>query len=83
MGGAGLVQWKEPCRVTTDSDGLILIADTCNHCIMICDKIDNYMYCFGSKGFDDVEFNHPHGIIVGPSSYIWHWKQESTFFPLD
>ena len=37
MRGAGSVQLKEPCSVTTDSDGLILIADTCNHRVIICD----------------------------------------------
>ena len=34
MKGGGLVQLREPCSVTTDSDGLILIADTCNHCVV-------------------------------------------------
>ena len=62
MRGAGLVQLREPCSVITDSDGLILIADTCNHCIIICDEIGNCMYCFRSKGSDDGE----HGIAMGP-----------------
>ena len=42
MKGSGLVQLREPCSVTTDSDGLILIADTYNHCVVIFDdEIDN------------------------------------------
>ena len=72
MKGSGLVQFKEPCRVTTDSDGLILIADTCNHCVVIFDdEIGNCMYCFGSKGSDDGEFNHPRGIAIGPNGNIY------------
>ena len=68
MKGSGLVQLREPCSVTTDSDGLILIADTCNHCIIICDdEIENCTYCFGSKRSNDGEFNHPHGIAIGPT----------------
>ena len=72
MRGAGLVQLREPCSVITDSDGLILIADTCNHCVIIFDdEIENCMYCFGSKGSDDGEFNHPHGIAIGPNGKIY------------
>ena len=72
MKGAGSVQLKEPCSVTTDSDGLILIADTCNHCVVIFDdETDNCIYCFGSKGSDDGEFNHPRGIAVGPNGNIY------------
>ena len=42
---AAAIQLKAPCSVTTDSDGLILIADTCNHCIIIFDdEIGNCMY---------------------------------------
>ena len=71
MQGGGLVQLREPCSVTTDSDGLILIADTCNHYIIICDEIGNCLYCFGSKGSDDGEFNHPRGIVIGPNGNIY------------
>ena len=72
MQGGGLVQLREPCSVTTDLDGLILIADTCNHCVVIFDdETDNCMYCFGCKGSDDGEFNHPRGIAVGPNGNIY------------
>ena len=67
-----VVQVKAPCSVTADSDGLILIADTCNHCIIIFDdEIGNCLYCFGSQGSDDGEFNHPHGIAIAPNGSIY------------
>ena len=86
MGGAGSVQLKEPCSVTTDSDGLIIIADTCNHCVIICDEIGNCMYCFGSKGSDDGESNHPHGIAIGLMVTFMSVTlviKEYKFFPID
>ena len=67
----GIIQLREPYSVTTDSDGLILIADTCNHTLLICDEVGNCIYCFGSQGSDEGEFNHPHGIAVAPNGNIY------------
>ena len=67
----GTMQLKEPCSVTTDSDGLVLIADTCNHTVFISDEVGNCLYCFGSQGSDEGEFNHPRGIAVAPNGNIY------------
>ena len=67
----GTVQLKEPCSVTVDSDGLILIAGTYNHTVFVFDELGNSMYCFGSQGSDDGEFNHPHGIAIAPNGSIY------------
>ena len=29
------------------------------------------MYCFGSQGSDDGEFNHPHGIAIATNDSIY------------
>ena len=64
-------QLKAPCSVTTYSDGLILITDTYNHTVLIFDETGKFMYYFGSKGSDDGEFNHPHGIAIAPNGSIY------------
>ena len=64
----GTIQLKEPCSVTTDSNGLILIADTCNHSLLICDEVGN---CIGSQGSDEGKFNHPRGIAIAPNGSIY------------
>ena len=66
-----IVQLKAPCSVTTDSDDLILIADTCNHTVLIFDEMGNCICCFGSQGSDDGEFNYPHGIAIAPNGNIY------------
>ena len=68
---AGTIQLKAPCSVTTDPDGLILITDTYNHTVLICDETGKFVYYFGSKGSDDGEFNHPHGIAIAPNGNIY------------
>ena len=62
----GNQELNTPCIVTTDSDGFILIADTCNHYISIFDKHGN---CIHSFGFDQVKF--PRGIAVGPNGNLY------------
>ena len=67
---AGSVQLKTLCSVTTDSDGVIFITDTCNHTVLIFDEF-RFMYCFGSQGSDDGELNYPHGIAIAPNGSIY------------
>ena len=69
----GSLQLKDPCSITTDSNGFILLADTSinNHCISIFDKIGNCIYCFGSKGSNEDQFKFPSGIAIGPNNDIY------------
>ena len=64
------VQLKEPCSITTDSDGFILMTEFSNHCITIFDEIGNCIRSFGSEGSGNGKFNHPHGIAVAPNGAI-------------
>ena len=69
----GRLELKDPCSVTTDSNGYILVADTSmhNHCIYIFDKIGNCISCFGSKGSDDGQFKFPRGVAIGANDHIY------------
>ena len=69
----GSLQLKDPCSITTDSNGFILLVDTNinNHCISIFDKIGNCIYCFGSKGSNDDQFKFPRGIAIGTENNIY------------
>ena len=69
----GILQLKDPCSITTDSNGFILLADTStyNHCVSVFDKIGNCIYCFGSKGSNDNQFKFPRGITIGPDNIIY------------
>ena len=58
---------KDPCSVTTDSNGFIIIADTNNHCIFFFDEIGNCIYCFGSND----QFKFPRGIAVAHNGNIY------------
>ena len=69
----GRLQLKDPCSITTDSNGFIVLADTSphNHCVSIFDKIGNCIYCFGSKGSNDDQFKFPRGVAIGPDNNIY------------
>ena len=69
----GRLELKDPCSVTTDSNGYILIADSSmdNPCIYIFDKIGNCISCFGSKGSDDGQFKFPRGLAIGGNDHIY------------
>ena len=69
----GRLELRDPCSLTTDSNGYILIADTSmyNHCISIFDKIGNCICSFGSKGSNDGQFKFPRGIAVGCNGNIY------------
>ena len=71
----GRLEVKDPCSITTDSNGYILIADTScnmhNHCIYIFDKIGNCICCFGSKGSDDGQFKFQCGVAISANDHIY------------
>ena len=69
----GRLELKDPCSITTDSNGYILVADTSthNHRISIFDKIGYCIRCFGSKGSNDGQFKFPRGIATGANDHIY------------
>ena len=63
----GSMELKDPCSVTTDSNGFIFIADTSNHYVSIFNKIGNCICCFGS----DDQLKFPCGIAIAPNGNIY------------
>ena len=49
-----------PCSITTDLNGFIIVADTCNHRVSIFDKNNNFIHCFDFTGSANGQFSYPH-----------------------
>ena len=68
--GSGKGQLNQPCGLTTDLYGFILIVDD-NYRVSIFNNDGNFIHCFGSDGSDDGEFQSPCGIALSPSGNIY------------
>ena len=66
-GGSGRCEFNDPCGLTTDLNGFIIVADTNNHRVSIFNKDGNCIHSFDSKGSVNGQFNIPPGIALGPN----------------
>ena len=69
----GRLELRNPCKLTTDSNGYILIvhASEHDHSISIFDRLGNCMFCIGSEGSNDGQFKYPRGIATSPNGNIY------------
>ena len=73
--GSGRYEFNDPRSLTTDLNGFIIVADTCNDRISIFDKNAKWIHCFGSRGSANGQFDGPRGVAINPngSIYISDW----------
>ena len=64
--GSGRGQLYNPCTLTTDLNGCILVGDG-NHRVSVFDKYGNCIYCFGSNG----QFSVPCAIALDHNGNIY------------
>ena len=69
--GSQKSEFNDPCSITGDLNGFIIVADTYNHRISIFDKNGSHIHCFGSKGSANGQFNDPRGIALSPNGSIY------------
>ena len=69
--GSGRGQLHNPCSLTTDLNGFIIVADTSNHRVSIFDNNGSCIHCFGSSGSANGQFRYPYGIAVSPNGSIY------------
>ena len=69
--GSGRCEFNNPCGITGDLNGFIIVADTYNHRVSIFDKDGNCIHCFGSCGSANGQFNSPFGIALSPDGNIY------------
>ena len=69
--GSGRCKFKDPCGITGDLNGFIIVADTVNHRVSIFDQNDKSIHSFGSNGSADGQFGYPYGIALSPNGSIY------------
>ena len=70
--GTGRGQLNYPYSVATDLNGLILVADTFNDCVVLFDKDGICIHCFGCRGSGIAQFSCPYGIALSSREYLCH-----------
>ena len=68
--GSGSSQLYNPCSLTTDLNGFILVGDG-NNRVSVFDKNGHFFHCFGSKGSADGQFSIPCAIALNPNGTIY------------
>ena len=68
--GSSRGQLYNPCSITTDLNGFILVGDG-NHRVSVFDKHYNCIHSFGSKGSADGQFSIPYAIALNPNGTIY------------
>ena len=69
FGDKGLEKLRNPtCCITYKN--MFLVSDEGNHCIKAFDQLGTFLYKFGGEGYQDGQFNTPHGLLVDSSSNL-------------
>ncbi|XP_078661222.1 uncharacterized protein LOC144905426 [Branchiostoma floridae x Branchiostoma belcheri] len=61
----------QPCYITVDGEGNILVTDVNNHCVHVLDREGNFKFKFGSEGSDESQLRNPWGICVDGKGNIF------------
>ena len=51
-------------------DKYLIVSDSDEHCIKVCDRDGNFLYKFGKKGVGDGEFNDPRCLSVNKAGHL-------------
>ena len=69
FGDKGPEKLRNPtCCITYKN--MFLVSDEGNHCIKAFDQLGTFLYKFGGEGYQDGQFNTPHGLLVDSSSNL-------------
>lgn len=64
-------QFARPRALTLGPDGLLYVADSCNHRIQVFDRAGSLVRCFGSPGQDQGDLRYPYDLTFGPDGLLY------------
>ena len=69
--GAAEGQLNEPISLTTDANGLILVAEYGQHCVSVFNPDGTFNRCFGFRGNGIGQFTYPQGVAISPNGELY------------
>ena len=69
--GSEAGQLARPRGACLGPDGLLYVADSCNHRIQVFDRDGKFVRAFGSEGIDPGQLRYPYDVAIGPGGDVF------------